>query len=127
MKSELTHAENENNIVLEESDEEGTIFDNLRSYLKYLYLKPYVGRKIKVLNENIECESLADRLKKDEIEGKIKKMELTKLSNIEESFSTVCLYHVLDKAYGNKKVTLYSENRLISSFDFSNEMLCGIA
>ncbi len=126
MKSELIHAENENNIVLEESDDEGMIFDNLRTYLKHLYLKPYVGRKITVLNESIECESLVDRLKKDESEGKIKRMELTKLSNIPESFSTVCLYHVLDKSYGNKKVTLYSENRLISSFDFSSEMFCGI-
>lgn len=49
-----------------------------------------------------------------------------KYSNCPDSYEIISLYHVLDKTYTNKKIVLYSENRLIASFDFSHEMICGI-
>lgn len=36
------------------------------------------------------------------------------------------MYDVLEKGHENKKIIIYSDNRLITSLDFSCEMLCGV-
>ena len=53
-------------------------------------------------------------------------MDCLKYSDQTYGVEVLCLYHILEKAYDNKKILIYSGNRLIFSLDFTSEMLCGV-